>query len=150
MIRSICSRMVRKMVSRSKLEVSERASWWKTSRSASGMRPSVSFVISCPGGSRQNNSATQAGNKNRVAAYARNLACACSLRQDLLLRSAPNVHHRPRRFQEFRFSDVMACFFPFDGTQNIAAQFLVVRPGPQSSIKIMLYLRKQARPNLAV
>jgi hypothetical protein len=38
------------MVSRSKLEVSERVNWWKNSRSSSGIRFSVSFFISGPEG----------------------------------------------------------------------------------------------------
>src|SRR5271157_3259045 len=44
----MCSMMVRRIVSRSKLEVSERATWWKTSRSSSGMRFSVFLVILRP------------------------------------------------------------------------------------------------------
>src|ERR1035438_3145441 len=40
--------MVRRIMSRSKLDVSDRANWWKTSKSSIGMRFSNSFVISSP------------------------------------------------------------------------------------------------------
>ena len=51
-----------------------------------------------------------------------------------------DVHHRARRLQEFRFTDVMPCFFSLNNTHNVGAKFLVAGSCPQSPVKIVFHL----------
>ena len=65
-------------------------------------------------------------------------------------KSAADVDHRPRRFQESRLTDVVAGFLPLDGLDNVGAQFLFAGAGAEAAVEVVLDLRKEARANLAV
>src|SRR5215469_16570145 len=153
MKRSMWSRMVRRMVSRSKLSVSDRASLWNTSRSSRGMRFSVSLVIrgpmnSCGVESYSILSHTDACARKRDVCLCDKLRdhnCECPV-----LRSTADVNHRSGGFQETRFADMMARFLLLNGTENILAQFRLGSAGAHAPVKVVLDLRKKAGADLAV
>src|ERR1700730_1300017 len=60
------------------------------------------------------------------------------------------MHHVPRRLLEVRFSNVMTCFLAPDHTANIRLQILVGSAAMQHAVEIMVALREETRPDLAI
>src|SRR5664279_929278 len=54
--------------------------------------------------------------------------------------SAADMHHGTRRFKKSGFTDMMTSFFALNGTEDIVAQFPVVRSFPQAAVEIVLHL----------
>ena len=76
--------------------------------------------------------------------------CRWSLPAQRAIPSSADMYHRPRRLKELRLANVVPRFLLFNGTQNVRAQFLVVRSSPHPSVEVVLHLRKQACPDLPV
>jgi len=60
------------------------------------------------------------------------------------------MHHAPRRLQKARLTDMMACLLAFNDAANSYTQIIVACSTHHHACKIVVGLREEASPNLAI